>query len=128
MNMISPKFKTYILLAIFSVLSMINVSCVDEHYYYRDPLWGSWILVYDDYGLVDPNYAEIFCFESSGYGTLDWIDNWGRNHVDDFTWSARGSNLDIYYYDGDYEYYNFYFSNGNLVLDDGYHYREYRRY
>ena len=122
------KFKTYILFSIFALLAAANTSCIEEVNIYQDPLWGSWILTYDDYGPVEPYYAEIFYFGSDGYGTLNWVDEWGREYVDDFQWSASSRNIDIFYYNGNYEYYDYYFRNGNLVLDDGYHYREYRRY
>ncbi len=127
--MTSGKIKTYILLSILSVLAVVNVSCVEEEvYYFNDPIWGSWILAYDNYGPVSPDYAEVYYFGSDGYGYLDWYDEWGTRYVDDFSWTVNGDHLDIFYVDGSYEYYNYYFRNGNLVLDDGYNYFEYRRY
>ena len=74
------KFKTYILFSIFALLAAANTSCIEEVNIYQDPLWGSWILTYDDYGPVDPYYAEIFYFGSDGYGTLNWVDEWGREY------------------------------------------------
>ena len=121
------KFKTYILFTVLSLMAIASTSCMNEDPY-QDPLWGSWILVDDGYGWVDPNYAEIFYFGSNGYGSLDWYDEWGYNYIDDFSWSANGSRLDIFYYDGSYGGYDFRFRNGNLQLYDGYSWRIYQRY
>ena len=37
-----------------------------------------------------------------------------------FSWYTSGDRLDIQYYDGNWETYYFYFSNGDLILWDGY--------
>ncbi len=123
----SKNFKIYALATIMAVMALVGTSCTYEHDY-SDPLWGEWILAYDEVGAIDPYYAEIYNFRPNGTGYLDWVDDWGRHYVDDFTWSARGEYLDIYYYNGSSEYYCFYFRNGNLVLWDGYNPYRYREY
>lgn len=126
----TAKLKSYILLSIVSILSIVTFSSCEE-YYYNDPLVGSWIHSYDEFGYIDPGYADVYYFGADGYGHLDWYDEWGYNHVDDFRWSSHGDYLDIHYFNGSSEFYNFYFRNGDLVLWDGYdpnRYWGFRRY
>ena len=126
----TAKLKSHIILSVLAILSLVALSSCED-YYYHDPLTGSWIYSYDEYGYVDSRYADVYYFGADGYGYLDWYDEWGYNHVDDFSWSSHGDYLDIYYFNGSSEYYCFYFRNGDLVLWDGYdpyHYWGFRRY
>ena len=126
----TAKLKSHIILSVLAILSLVALSSCED-YYYHDPLTGSWIYSYDEYGYVDSRYADVYYFGADGYGSLDWFDEWGRNYVDDFSWSGGPDFIDIYYYNGGAESYYFYFHNGNLILWDGYNsfrYREYARY
>lgn len=56
-------------------ISLAFTACDDDEYYYS-PLVGDWILVADDYGVVDA-YQSTFQFYADGSGVYTDYDEWG---------------------------------------------------
>ena len=109
-------FPLFICMTMMLMANSCEVTIIDN-----DPFVGvDWVFTYDDRGYVPEYMVDYYSFYGDHTGRYGYYDDYGYWNEWMFSWYTSGDRLDIQYYDGNWETYYFYFSNGDLILWDGY--------